>query len=545
MTTKPFSPLRRRLLLTSTGAAATRLAPLMLAPGLARGQSSAIIGSDRSRPSLSYGLQFGDLRRASSADPRSGATYSAIAWTRADHPGRLQVEWSLNENFTDSRRLPSLLLHPSNDQTGRLDIAGLPAGQRVFVRMHAESLDNHRVKSEPVIGSFITPSDHSGNLRFVWGGDTAGQGWGISPSHGGMSTYRTMREQEPAFFVHSGDTIYADAPISAEQKMPDGSVWKNIVLEEKTKVAETLDEFRANYRYNLMDEHLRRFNHEVPQIWQWDDHEVTNNWSDSKDLSANDRYREKNIAQLAARASQAFLEYAPMRMHGDEERDRIYRLLPHGPLLDLLMIDMRSYRGPNSTNLQPGYDATSQFLGPAQLSWIKRNLKESKATWKVICADMPIGLQVGDGKDVQGAALWEAVANGESGGPLGREIEIADLLAFIRRERIRNVVWLTADVHYCAAHHYSPHRAAFTDFDPFWEFVAGPLHSGAFGPSNPDGTFGLDVVFQSAPSVQNEPPSDGNQFFGQVDIDGQTGSLTVQLKDRGNRTVFSHRLDPT
>jgi phosphodiesterase/alkaline phosphatase D-like protein len=71
-------------------------------------------------------------------------------------------------------------------------------------------------------------------------------------------------------------------------------------------------------------------------------------------------------------------------------------------------------------------------------------------------------------------------------GQRGRELEIADLLAFIRREGIRNIVWLTADVHYCAAHHYSPERAAFKEFDPFWEFVAGPLHAGAFGPGKTD-----------------------------------------------------------
>jgi phosphodiesterase/alkaline phosphatase D-like protein len=34
-------------------------------------------------------------------------------------------------------------------------------------------------------------------------------------------------------------------------------------------------------------------------------------------------------------------------------------------------------------------------------------------------------------------------------------------------------VWLTADVHYTAAHHYDPGRARFQDFDPFWEFVSG------------------------------------------------------------------------
>jgi len=39
---------------------------------------------------------------------------------------------------------------------------------------------------------------------------------------------------------------------------------------------------------------------------------------------------------------------------------------------------------------------------------------------------------------------------------------------------VRNTVWLTADVHYCAAHHYHPNRAAYQQFEPFWEFVAGP-----------------------------------------------------------------------
>jgi phosphodiesterase/alkaline phosphatase D-like protein len=41
-------------------------------------------------------------------------------------------------------------------------------------------------------------------------------------------------------------------------------------------------DFRGNYLYNLMDENVLRFNAEVPQIWQWDDHEVMNNWSPGK-----------------------------------------------------------------------------------------------------------------------------------------------------------------------------------------------------------------------------------------------------------------------
>ena len=40
---------------------------------------------------------------------------------------------------------------------------------------------------------------------------------------------------------------------------------------------------------------------------------------------------------------------------------------------------------------------------------------------------------------------------------------------------------------------------------PFWEFVAGPIHAGTFGPNALDPTFGPEVRFQWAP-----PPGTGN-----------------------------------
>ena len=76
------------------------------------------------------------------------------------------------------------------------------------------------------------------------------------------------------------------------------------------------------------------------------------------------------------------------------------------------------------------------------------------------------------------------------GRPLGRELEFAELFRFIRDQGIRNVVWLTADVHYTAAHRYDPNRAQFQEFAPFWEFVSGPLNAGTFGPNPLDATFG-------------------------------------------------------
>ena len=99
------------------------------------------------------------------------------------------------------------------------------------------------------------------------------------------------------------------------------------------------------------------------------------------------------------------------------------------------------------------------------------------------------------------------MANGDGGPPLGRELEIADLLKFIRDSKIAGVVFITADVHYAAAHYYDPAQAKFTEFTPFWEFVAGPAHAGTFGPGKLDATFGPQLKFLGIPPRHEAKPS--------------------------------------
>jgi alkaline phosphatase D len=210
----------------------------------------------------------------------------------------------------------------------------------------------------------------------------------------------------------------------------------------------------------------------------------------------------------------------------------------------MFVLDMRSYRGPNSANLQLTENEESAFLGRPQVFWLIEGLKKSKAVWKVIAADMPIGLQVPDGKTPDGQDKWEAIANGDHGPAKGRELEMARLLQEIKKAKVHNIVWLTADVHYTAAHYYDPNKAKFNDFNPFWEFVSGPLNAGAFGPNLPDDTFGLQVIYQKAPKEQNAPPTTGMQFFGQVDIDSKTKAFTVTLKDMLGEALFTKTLAP-
>ena len=209
-------------------------------------------------------------------------------------------------------------------------------------------------------------------------------------------------------------------------------------------------------------------------------------------------------------------------------------------LLDIFFLDLRSYRGPNSDNLQTERTHASDMMGARQIAWLKDALSKSNATWKVIASDMPIGLLVPDGD------RWEAVANGDNGDAKGREMEFAEVLRFIKQENILNTVWLTADVHYTAAHHYSPERAAFQDFEPFWEFVSGPIHAGTFGPNDLDMTFGPEVRFVKAPAEGqvNLPPSAGLQFFGLVEIDGESEAMTVRLMDADDQELWSTTLEP-
>lgn len=157
--------------------------------------------------------------------------------------------------------------------------------------------------------------------------------------------------------------------------------------------------------------------------------------------------------------------------------------------------------------------------------------------WKVIAADMPLGLVVPD--TTEGKPNIEAVAQGDPGAPLGRELQIAELLRFVKHRRITGTVWLTADVHHTSAQHYQPSRAAFTDFAPFWEFVSGPLNAGAFPASALDATFGPERVFVKAPTASNVSPAEGYQFFGQVDIDGHSGDMTVRLREQDGTVLFT------
>lgn len=534
-------------------------AALAATPAVAQAAAPAVAGVAlvRNRLTLPSGIATGDV-----------TSDSAVLWSRASGPGRMLATLRavddggavLSGKGAFERTLRGPRATQASDFTAKIHAGHLPANTRFALEISFEDQDG--AAGETINGTFRTAPDAgtaNGNGRaqgdttpssvqsFVWTGDTAGQGWGINEEIGGMRGYQAMHNTRPDFFIHSGDTIYADGPISATVTEKDGQIWRNIVTEEVSKVAETLTEFRGRHRYNSMDANMRAMFADVPVIAQWDDHETHNNWYPGQIID-DARYTVRDVNTLAARGRQAWQENMPIADSsalwrpgtfddgGQYQPARIYRKISRGPQLDIFCLDMRNFKSPN-TDGKESY-ATS-ILGQEQVDWLISEVSKSKATWKVIAADLPLGIIVPDGPVNE-----ESVSNRDNGAPLGRELEIAGVLSAFKRNKVKNVVWLTADVHYCAAHHYSPERAAFTDFDPFWEFVAGPIAAGSFGPNQMDGTFGPEVVFSKAGRFSGESPRDGeSQFFGHVQLD-EDNTFTVSLRNANGATVFSKVLTP-
>ncbi|TYL51516.1 alkaline phosphatase [Nocardioides sp. BGMRC 2183] len=472
-------------------------------------------------------------------------TDSAVVWARSPRPGRMMVRVASGGRH---RVVRGPVARAETDLTARVHLRSLRPGRRYDLQVWFAQPDGEESARLPA--TLRTAPIHAAEQSIVWSGDTCGQGWGIDRARGGLATYAAMHALRPDLFVHLGDTIYADEPIEESVLLEDGSTWRNHLTAEVTRVAESLDDFRGRHRYPLSDDNVRAFYSEVPTVAMWDDHETCNNWWPGETIT-DDRYVERRADVLAVRGRRAWQEYQPVPVDRLVPPDgdgfaptRIYRRVPRGQHLELFCLDMRSWRGPNP-DTDPAvapYRSPAGILGGQQEQWLIRSLRESTATWKVVCADMPLSAPTSRTTDL------DTVANTDHGPPMGREHEIGRILAAIQRHRVRNVVWLTADVHYTAAHHYRPERASFTDFDPFWEFVSGPLAASPFWTKDEelDRTFGPAVVFSRGEAEVGKldtAPRPENQYFGQLEI-AADGLLTVTLRDGAGSALWRRGLEP-
>ena len=115
---------------------------------------------------------FTELIRAAALD---------LGWTGPIELTNLVFQRPLVLEGTTERQIQTVL-SAATDFTGRVDLSGLPAGQRIFYEAQVEG-------ASPVQGNFRTAPATAVDVRFLWSGDMVGQGWGINPDIGGIRIF--------------------------------------------------------------------------------------------------------------------------------------------------------------------------------------------------------------------------------------------------------------------------------------------------------------------------------------------------------------------
>jgi len=474
--------------------------------------------------------QFSFPQGLASGDPQPDAV---MLWTRvatnvstATPPTRigLTLQVAADRTFAKPLLTKTLSAESSADHTARCFVDGLNSDRHYFYRFTAED------GSVSQIGRTRTApaANAERDLRIAV---FSCQHY----EHGFFSAYRRClhddetvpSEEKIDLVVHVGDFIYESIhsrflptmngkskPVRSAADFPSGS----------RQSAISLDDFRHLYKTYLSDPDLLAMRANYPFVQIWDDHEVFNDYYQSfRDAAP--------LQQRKLAGNRAWFEYIPALLSeadtgpagANHARDfksaevvdapatdfddaylsheknnlaaiqsmTIYRALRWGRLVDMLLLDGRSYRGPRGVDtamlgtdeiaypelpipaqliatLNAGQTANNgnppdtvryyeselpnsrkhsprgAMLGDTQKAWLCDSLQGSTAKWKIICNNTPLASFGFDTSFMSGGTkdgvLW---TDSWDGYPLERE----ELMQFIYSAEISNVVSLSGDRH--------------------------------------------------------------------------------------------------
>jgi alkaline phosphatase D len=510
---------------------------------------------------ITHGVASGDITAT-----------SAVIWARASRAARMSVEITpLTAPAWPPRRTPGPAVDAATDFTGKIVLDGLaPDTRYVFWVRFADARDRSEVVSEA--GQLRTaPADDTARAStLVWWGDLGGQSYCRDPERG-YAIFTQMARLTPDLAIGNGDALYVDGTCPPVASLPDHprnalSPDRDVAVHQLlsatdprwTRPDDVVSAYRAKWKYNLEDAHYRRFRAQTPHVYQWDDHEVVNDWFPGEGQIGAIRglADPRPISTLIAAGRRTFFEFAPIR---PERSGRIYRSLRLGTLAELFVLDARSYRDDNvvpdgvgkslDVRLKNGErrrleGKAKSILGAAQREWLLHGLREAQArgvVWKIVSTDDPLAAPTGsyelfapEGEMRPLYSIRDGWAagrrhngdgDGNQGSPLGFESELRTILAFLKTEKITNVVFVATDVHWARLLRYEPKEELAGLV--FHEFIAGPANAGS-GPLSPlSTTFGPVEIF--ARGRQPDPtPSFFN--FGVLRI-AADGTLTVEVRD--------------
>lgn len=408
-------------------------------------------GGDERRTGFPFGVASGDV-----------TSTSAVLWTRIDRDASLVLEIATSADFTGALAFQQTLRSTgATDFTAKIIAEPLLPGTLYFYRWR-QGDDTSET------GTFRTaPAENvAANVRFVYSGDMDGA---LLPDIPLLDEFENvfevldgMRRERADFFVFLGDTVYTDSPLRLEGP------------------ARSLAEYRDVYKDNRDIPALPNLLRTTSVYAVWDDHEVRNDFA-GKAVDPS----------LYANGRQAFLEYMPIAEDNFPADAScagapLFRVVRWGTAVELFILDERSCRSANVQNVckddfaptlppaerlaigesaQPPagclaalFDPARTMLGDVQKALFKDALRTSTATFKIVINEVPIQQLLALPYD-----RWEGYA-----------AERAEILHFIRDQNIRNVIFLTTDLHANFINEVFVDQ--FSDPTPVaHEFVTGPI----------------------------------------------------------------------
>jgi alkaline phosphatase D len=477
---------------------------------------------------ITHGIASGDV-----------TDQSAIIWSRVnDQPAQMNVEYDTNANFTNALR-KTAQANSTADFTAHAKLDGLKPDTQYYYRVWftPSDIENNSTNSnnnlsmtsdiseQVEIGTFRTaPSSNmtsnSSVISFIWSGDLGGQSYCRNANEGGYSIFKSMQSLNVEFFIANGDMIYADGACPTQGPVTNNSTnnqtitWTNIPGDFKSiadpsvnwnNITEVRSIFLDHWKYNRNDTYFKDFLRNVSMYSQWDDHEIINDFGSKWPYWNLFSMNKEGYPNIAKEGRNAFLYYSPLDSDNstdsinyttDDGDERIYRSFNWGKDLDIFIIDARSYRSQNHLADTPENNKT--MLGYEQLQWLKQELSNSNATWKVISSNVPISIPTGSNTSILGRDGW---ANGNETDNYsyytGFERELTDLLRLIDEQNIKNIVFITTDVHFPAFIRYNFDLNNDGNMTEIHEFVSGPLNAIRLGVPFPilDETFNPSLLY--------------------------------------------------
>jgi len=464
-------------------------------------------------PRPTHGVAVGDV-----TDSR------AVVWSRADRPGTMRaVAIDLSSVGSSETIQGASPVAPESDGTGRVVLTGLRPSTHYRVTVWFEDREGRPGRRHDLLFRTAPAPGDPAPVRIAWGGDVAGQNV-CRDLREGLPVFRAVLNERPDLFIGLGDMIYADDVCEAVGR------YGNPQVPGDFGKAADLEAFRAHWRYVRDDDALQDLLSQTPYVAVWDDHEVVNDFGPQQDTREEPPYR--SGVPLLPLGRRAFREYNPVTPNAP-----FYRSLRWGRNVELFVLDTRQYRDPNS---QPDTaEMPKTMLGAEQRRWLEERVAASDATWKVIVSSVPIAVPIGNPPE-SGRDGWTGFDQ-----DTGFQRELVSILGALHEAGARNLLWITADLHFAAAFRYVP-----IPDDPgfvFHEIAAGPLNAGVFLNRRYDRKLGAQRLFLYAPAKPSAIASFAEAkrwfSFGVLDV-AADGALAARIVNAYGETVSSLRIAP-